>query len=63
VNGKEYEYYWAAGILPAGVAKISYTFPDGVTTNSVVQGKYREMQHRRRHLGSKALTPTARRSR
>jgi hypothetical protein len=46
VNGKEYEYYWAAGILPAGVAKVSYTFPDGVTTNAVVQGNYWVMQHR-----------------
>ncbi|MDX6253383.1 MAG: hypothetical protein QOF10_6743, partial [Kribbellaceae bacterium] len=45
VNGKEYEYYWAAGILPAGVAKISYSFPDGVTTNAVVQGSYWVMQH------------------
>jgi hypothetical protein len=38
--GKDYEYYWAAGLLPAGVAKIAYTFPDGGTTNAVVKGNY-----------------------
>ena len=46
VKGKEYEYYWAAGRLPSGVAKIAYTFPDGVTTNAVVQGDYWLLQHR-----------------
>jgi hypothetical protein len=46
LKGKEYEYYWAAGLLPAGVAKVAYTFPDGVTTSAVVQGDYWLMQHR-----------------
>jgi hypothetical protein len=45
INGKQYEYYWAAGQLPAGVTKISYAFPDGRTTNAVIQGKYWLMQH------------------
>lgn len=46
VKGKEYDYYWAAGRLPSGVAKIAYRFPDGVTTQAVVQGDYWLMQHR-----------------
>ncbi|MEU4390650.1 hypothetical protein [Kribbella sp. NPDC023855] len=46
VKGKEYDYYWAAGRLPSGVAKIAYRFPDGVTTEAVVQGDYWLMQHR-----------------
>ncbi len=45
IKGKEYDYYWAAGQLPSGVAKISYTFPDGKTTNAVIQGNYWLMQH------------------
>lgn len=45
VKGKQYEYYWAAGLMPAGVAKISYTFPDGVTSDAVVEGNYWVMQH------------------
>ena len=45
INGKQYEYYWAAGQLPSGVTKISYAFPDGRTTNAVIQGKYWLMQH------------------
>lgn len=45
VNGKQYQYYWSAGRLPAGVTKISYAFPDGQTTNAVIQGKYWLMQH------------------
>jgi hypothetical protein len=46
MQGKLYEYYWAAGRLPSGVAKITYSFPDGGTANAVVQGKYWLMQHR-----------------
>ena len=45
IKGKEYEYYWAAGQLPSGVSKISYTFPDGRTTNAVIKGNYWLMQH------------------
>jgi hypothetical protein len=45
INGKLYEYYWAAGRVPAGVTKITYAFPDGNTTNAVIQGKYWLMQH------------------
>jgi len=45
INGNQYEYYWAAGLLPKGVAKISYTFPDGVTTDAVVKGNYWVLQH------------------
>ena len=45
IKGKQYEYYWAAGQLPAGVSKISYKFPDGRTTNAVIKGKYWLMQH------------------
>ncbi len=46
MQGKEYDYYWAAGQLPAGVAKIAYTFPDGATEHAVVKGNYWLMQHR-----------------
>lgn len=45
IKGKEYEYYWAAGLLPAGITKIAYTFPDGKTTNAVIKGGYWLMQH------------------
>lgn len=45
IKGKQYEYYWAAGQLPSNVAKISYTFPDGKTTQAVVKGNYWVMQH------------------
>ncbi|MGW1340912.1 hypothetical protein ACWCOV_07630 [Kribbella sp. NPDC002412] len=45
IKGKQYEYYWAAGQLPSNVAKISYTFPDGKTTQAVVNGNYWVMQH------------------
>lgn len=43
---KSYEYYWAAGLMPTGVAKIRYAFPDGETADSVVFGKYWTMRHR-----------------
>ncbi|MFG1627924.1 hypothetical protein [Kribbella sp. NPDC049227] len=45
IKGKEYEYYWAAGLLPAGITTIAYTFPDGKTTNAVIKGGYWVMQH------------------
>ncbi|MEV0796080.1 hypothetical protein AB0I34_00230 [Kribbella sp. NPDC050281] len=45
IKGKEYEYYWAAGLLPAGITKIAYAFPDGTTTNAVIKGGYWLMQH------------------
>ncbi len=45
IKGRQYEYYWAAGKLPAGVSKISYAFPDGKTTNAVIKGGYWLMQH------------------
>jgi hypothetical protein len=38
--GKDYEYYWAAGRLPAGVKTVRYGFPDGRTMDAVVTGKY-----------------------
>jgi hypothetical protein len=38
--GKDYEYYWAAGRLPAGVKTVRYGFPDGRTLDAVVTGKY-----------------------
>jgi hypothetical protein len=45
VNKRQYQYYWAAGQLPAGVVRIFYTFPDGQTTSAVIQGNYWLMQH------------------
>jgi hypothetical protein len=52
-GGKDYNYYWAAGLLPSGVAKLAYSFPDGTTTQAVVQGNYWLMQHQ----GSRPWTP------
>ncbi|MFC0624287.1 hypothetical protein [Kribbella deserti] len=40
-----YERYWAAGVLPAGITKIRYTFPDGVTKNAKITGKFWLLQH------------------
>jgi hypothetical protein len=44
-DGKDYNYYWAAGLVPSGVAKIAYTFPDGTTAQAVVKGNYWMVQH------------------
>ncbi|MEV6287075.1 hypothetical protein [Kribbella sp. NPDC051770] len=44
-GGKEYNYYWAAGVLPKDVTAVTYTFPDGATTKAVVQGNYWLLQH------------------
>lgn len=43
--GKVYEYYWAAGRLPAGVKTVRYGFPDGRTLDAVVTGKYWLMRY------------------
>jgi hypothetical protein len=48
IKGKEYEYYWAAGVLPAGVTRIAYTFPDGGTAAAKIQGRYWVMQYQAR---------------
>jgi hypothetical protein len=40
-----YDYFWAAGIMPAGVGGIRYTFPDGKTQAAVVNGMFWTMQH------------------
>ena len=58
INGKQYEYYWAAGQLPSGVTKISYAFPDGRTTNAVIQGKYWLMQHQTATPWKEGTAPT-----
>jgi hypothetical protein len=44
-TSKWYDYFWAAGILPADVGGVSYTFPDGKTQNAVVNGPFWLMQH------------------
>ncbi len=44
-NSVWYHFYWAAGVLPDGVAKISYTFPDGGTEQADVTGRFWLMQH------------------
>jgi hypothetical protein len=43
--GKSYDYYWAAGLLPAGVTAINYIFPGGTTAEAVVSGNYWMLQH------------------
>jgi hypothetical protein len=45
VNGQQYEYFWAAGRLPAGITKVTYWFPDDKTTEAVIKGNYWVMQH------------------
>ena len=45
VNGQQYEYFWAAGRLPAGITKVTYWFPDDKTTEAVITGDYWVMQH------------------
>ena len=44
-SGKQYDYYWAAGLLPTGVKTIVYTFPDGSMETAVVADKYWLMHH------------------
>jgi hypothetical protein len=44
-SGKQYDYYWAAGVLPTGVKAIVYTFPDGSVEEAVIGGKYWLMHH------------------
>ena len=41
----EREFSWAGGMLPDGVAKIRYTFPDGATEDAVVHGGFWLMRH------------------
>jgi hypothetical protein len=43
--GKEFDYYWAAGMLPVGVTTVRYSFPGGSSVNAVVDGKYWLMRH------------------
>lgn len=43
--GKEFDYYWAAGLLPVGVTTVSYSFPGGSSVDAVVTGKYWLMRH------------------
>lgn len=40
-----YQYFWAAGMVPDGVAKIMYTFPGGRTAFAKITGDYWVMQH------------------
>lgn len=40
-----YQYFWAAGLVPDGVAKIMYTFPGGRTAFAKITGDYWVMQH------------------
>ncbi|MEU4192880.1 hypothetical protein AB0E69_13345 [Kribbella sp. NPDC026611] len=38
-------YYWAGGMVPAGVATIRYTFPDGATEDAVIQDGFWLLRH------------------
>jgi hypothetical protein len=58
IKGKQYEYFWAAGRVPAGVTRISYAFPDGLATNAVIQGKYWIMQHQVATPWQEGMAPT-----
>lgn len=44
-NGQQYEYSWAAGVLPQGVAGLRYTFPGGEAEDAVVTGLFWTMRH------------------
>lgn len=46
VKAKPYGYFWAAGKRPAGVAKVSYTFPGSVTRVAENVGAYWIIQYR-----------------
>lgn len=39
------DFYWAGGMLPAGVAAIRYTFPDGAIEDAAVDGGFWLMRH------------------
>ncbi len=41
----QYEYVWAAGVMPDGVKTIRYTFADDTVEDAVVVGKYWLMHH------------------
>ena len=41
----QYEYVWAAGVMPDGVKTIRYTFADDTIEDAVVVGKYWLMHH------------------
>jgi hypothetical protein len=43
--GVQYDYYWAAGLLPTGVKTVRYTFPRGGSENASITGKYWVMHH------------------
>jgi hypothetical protein len=45
-DGQQYEYYWAAGVLPQGVAGVRYRFTDGAVVDATVTGDFWLMQHR-----------------
>lgn len=40
-----YPHYFAAGVLPSGVAGIRYTFPDGVAETATVSGRFWLVEH------------------
>jgi hypothetical protein len=44
-TGPWYQYFWAAGMVPDGVAKIMYTFPGGRTAFAKITGDYWVMQY------------------
>jgi hypothetical protein len=46
LQGGEYPYYWAAGVLPVGVARIRYAFADGQQREVAVDGQYWILQYR-----------------
>lgn len=43
--GSERDFYWAGGLLPAGVTAVRYTFPDGKTADAAVDGEFWLMRH------------------
>jgi hypothetical protein len=40
------DFYWAAGLLPTGVAVVRYTFPDGKAVSAKVFGKYWALRYK-----------------
>ncbi|HYU83976.1 MAG TPA: hypothetical protein VEK80_04155 [Kribbellaceae bacterium] len=54
-----YDYFWAAGLVPDGVARIAYTFPDGKTEAARIDGRYWLMQHAPDEPMKEGVAPTS----
>ncbi|HEU4949058.1 MAG TPA: hypothetical protein VFT31_18055 [Kribbella sp.] len=44
-GGRLHNRYWSAGVLPTGIAKVRFAFPDGGTADAVVHGRFWMIQY------------------